>query len=243
MSSLDRFLTSADAERAARTLQRLARHGLGPLVLTGSFALELHFLARGAPPILPPLHDIDFLVDSFPTIPRALAHDLLLRHIHPHDPPAKTLLQGVDPATSIRIDIFRAYGNELARAQPITLVGIPVHIVALEDLLARHARLCCDILGDRPVDPKFARDFIRLLDLNVPDSAIEPVWREHRKPSQPARFAETVSALRNTIRERRDLLVPSAYSTDVLEICPRCHATPYFPLAPAQEILTHLGYC
>lgn len=241
--NLDRALAPADADRATRTLRRLARLDLSRFVLAGGIAIDLQLTACDTQPLTRPLHDIDFLIDSFHQIPRYLANDLLLRHVHPHDPPAKTLLQGVDPATSVRIDIFRACGNETARAEPITLAGIPLRVVAIEDLLARHARLCCDLLGSHPVAPKFTRDFLRLLDLNVPNTAIEPVWQEHRKPSQPASFAETVSALRHAIRERRDLLVPPVYSTDVLEVCPRCRATPDFPLAPAQEILSHLGYC
>jgi len=241
------FLEPADADRASRTLQRLARHNISGFALTGGLAIEWQMLARGAQPVRRPLNDIDFLVDAFDRIPLSLAADLLVRHVHPGDPPGKTLLQAVDPRTSVRIDIFRAYGNEMARTRPIALAGISLNIVAAEDMLARHARLCCDLLAGQPVNPKFARDFLRLLDGTSADAqalaGLDPVWQEHRKPSHPGSLFDAVSALSSAISERADLLIPSACSRNVLEVCPRCHATPEFPLAPAQQILAHLGYC
>ncbi len=241
----DQFLAPADADHATRMLQRLARHDLSRIALTGGLAIESQIIARGSQPLRRPLHDIDLLVDAFDHIPPSLAASLLLRHVHPTDPPGKTLLQAIDPATSVRIDIFRAYGNEMARTQPFILAGIPLHIVSVEDLLARHARLCCDLLSGQPLAPKFARDFLRLLDVvTATDAAtsrhdptlasLDPTWQEHRKPSHPIAFSDAASLLRRAIRERTDLLIPPIYSTDVSEICPRCHPSPGLVIAPAQ---------
>jgi hypothetical protein len=240
--NLDLFLAPADAARATRTLQSLARHDISRLALTGGFAIELQICARGGYNLLRPLHDIDFLVDAFDAIPPNLAADLLLRHIHPHDPPAKTLLQAVDPATSVRLDIFRAYGREMGRTEPTQLAGVPLRITSVEDLTARHARLCWDLIDGHPLAPKHARDFLRLLALVTPD-AIEPVWQEHRKPAFAPTFVEAAQEIRRAIERRSGLLIPPVYSTDIHAACERCHATPAFPLAPAQQILSHLGYC
>ncbi|MGD0369717.1 MAG: hypothetical protein ABSA94_19870 [Acidobacteriaceae bacterium] len=249
--NFDLFLAPSDADRAARTLSHLSRHDLTRFALTGGFAIELHVSAlqiqtRGGQPTLRPLHDIDFLVDSFRDLPPSLGVELLLRHIHPHDPPAKTLLQGVDPTTSVRVDVFRAYGNELDRAQPVTLAGISLRIVSLQDLTARHTRLCWDLVEGKPLAPKYARDFLRLLAL-IPENqftgSIDAIWQEHRKPHFAGAFAEAAQQIRRAIEARPDLLIPPSYSTDIHEVCERCQATPAFPLTPPSQILAHLGYC
>jgi|SRR5580658_6071406 hypothetical protein len=110
--SLARFPTEADADRAERTFRKLRRHNIAPLALTGGFAFELHLMERGSPAQMRPLNDIDFLVDSFDDIPKTLSGDFIFRHVHPHDPPAKTLLQCVDPETAVRVDVFRACGRK-----------------------------------------------------------------------------------------------------------------------------------
>jgi hypothetical protein len=152
------------------------------------------------------------------------------------------MLQAVDPQTSVRIDVFRAYGAEVDRARTISLFGVALRMVAFEDLVARHARLCCDLLRHRPVAPKFARDFLRMAAF-TPSATIEDVWQEHRKPDDPERFAETVVLLRAAIETGTDLLVQPVYSTDVDRVCPRCEPSPSFPLADAREVFAVLGYC
>ncbi|MGC2298157.1 MAG: hypothetical protein WA476_05095, partial [Acidobacteriaceae bacterium] len=162
-----------------------------------------------------------------------------------HDPPAKTLLQGVNPATSVRVDIFRACGRTMNRVEPATLEGIPLSVVAFDDLLARHARLCWDLIEGKPLAPKYARDFLRVLDLSADQGceATEALWQEHRKPHFATGFAEAALQIRRAIDARPDLLVPPSYSTNTHEICDRCHASQSFPLTPPAQILAHLGYC
>jgi hypothetical protein len=115
-------------------------------------------------------------------------------------------------------------------------------IVAFEDLVARHARLCCDLLHGQKLAPKYARDFLRMLDFAKADQ-IEDVWKEHRKPNDPESFCEAASLLRNAIAERTDLLTSPVYSTDVNEVCTRCESTAAFRLADAKHVLGMLGYC
>jgi hypothetical protein len=94
----------------------------------------------------------------------------------------------------------------------------------------------------KPVAPKYAGDFLRLLELARTDE-IESVWPEHRKPQSPESFAEAAQQLRRVIAARSELLIPPSYSTAVDEICPRCRHTSEFPLADARRILSILGYC
>jgi len=240
--SLELFLTDRDCARVAGTLCRLANHDISRWALTGGIAIELHILDRGGESRLRPLHDIDFVAASFACIPETLGSRLLLRHIHPLDPPGKTMLQAVDPETEVRVDVFRAYGLEMNRTLPIEIAKLPFRMVSLQDLVARHARLNWDLLEGKPIAPKYAQDFLRMLEL-VTVGEIEPIWREHRKPQSPASFEETAHKLRQVIASRQDLLIAPTYSTNVDEICQRCQRTDRFPLTDARQVLSILGYC
>ena len=59
------FLSTADADRALRSLGRLVRHDIRRWALTGGFAIEIHHMLRGHQPSLRPLNDVDFIADSF----------------------------------------------------------------------------------------------------------------------------------------------------------------------------------
>jgi hypothetical protein len=71
---------------------------------------------RGLEPSIRSLNDIDFVVSSFEYVPASLSHDFLCRHMHPFDPPGRTLAQFIDAETRNRIDLFRAYGSTVTRA-------------------------------------------------------------------------------------------------------------------------------
>jgi hypothetical protein len=243
--NLSEFLSAPDNTRIAQTLRVLTRHNLSGLALTGGLAIELNIRQRGASSMQRPLHDIDFVAPTFDCIPQSLAQEFLFRHVHPDDPPGKTLLQAVLPETAVRVDVFRAYGSVMNRASTIALSefpSVPIYIVAIEDLAARHARFCWDLSSDQPVAPKYARDFLRMLKL-VNVSEVEKVWPEHRKPSYPATFAEVAGELCMLITGRPDLLAIPDYSTNINENCVRCRSTDTLPLAGACQILSLLGYC
>lgn len=239
---LTQFFSASDSARLARTLQKLSWHDITRWALTGGIAIELHILRRGGEPCLRTLHDIDFITASFDCLPESLGGALLVRHVHPHDPPGKNMLQGVDRETEIRIDVFRAYGLEMERLSSVDIAKVSLRMVSIQDLVARHARLNWDLIEGKFVAPKYARDFLRLLDLVATDE-IEYIWQEHRKPQSPESFAETAQQLRGAIALRSNQLVPSSYSTNVAEVCERCHPVAAFPLADANQILSILGYC
>ena len=239
---LGEAFSTSDHQRLVRTLKTLAHHDTSGWALTGGIATELHIRRRGGDTIVRPLNDIDFLVRSFEDVPGSLGRDFLPRHVHTDDPPGKTLLQCVHPDTAIRVDVFRAYGSVMDRISTIDLPIGQVGMIAWPDLVARSARLNWDLAGNRPLAPKYARDFLRLLEVAVPDE-IEPVWREHRKTGSPQSFAETARELRRLIESRADLLIPPVYSTDVNEVCSRCRDTAELRLTEPAKILSLLGYC
>jgi hypothetical protein len=240
--AIDLFLSATDSARVARTLLNLARHDISRWALTGGVAIELHILRLGGKPIIRRLNDLDFVAASFDSIPETIGSELLLRHVHPHDPPGKMMLQGVDPETGVRVDVFRAYGMEMGRTSSIKIATLALGTVSLQDLVARHARLNWDLVEGRPVAPKYARDFLRLIEL-VSTDEVERIWQEHRKGQSPESFAETALQLRRTIASQSDLLIPPTYSTKVDEVCPRCQGGGAFPLCDPRQILSILGYC
>lgn len=240
-SMLGRFLNAADTARAENVLRRLQKHSISGWALTGGFAIELQILRSGGHCHPRPLHDIDFIVSAFDYIPETLNADFLFRHVHPDDPPGKTLLQAVEPEQAVRVDVFRAYGSEMNRLCSIELGGFCLKLVSLPDLAARHARLCWDLVDSKQVPCKYVQDFLRLIQ-RVPLEDIKDVWQEHRKPYSAENFSESVSELQRVITLRPDLIVAGEYSTNVKEVCLRCRETKTFPLANLTRIYSILGY-
>jgi hypothetical protein len=112
------------------------RHDVSCWALTGGFAIEAHIKRCGGETAIRPLHEVDFIVDWFDCIPEGVAGDFLLRHVHPHDPGGKTLLQCVDPETGVRVDVFRAYGSVMKRVTAIDLADRHFRMISMADLTA-----------------------------------------------------------------------------------------------------------
>ena len=236
------FHLPEDAERVSRTLERLFRHDVGSWALTGGLAAELYWTRLTGQTCLRPLNDVDFIVDSFDALPSSLANDFLFRHIHPLDPPGRTLLQSLDSDSSLRIDVFRAYGAEISRCQKVAWSANRLRLVSIEDLVARSARLTLDLASNQPVPAVHARDFLRLSEL-VDPARVEPIWLDHRKKQHPETYREAYQLLKHLIPSRQELLVKREYSRDIAGVCPRCKETPTFRLADPKVMLSMLGYC
>ena len=239
---IDRFLHPADAKRAWKTLQKLSHHDITGWALAGGLALEIHCLIGGQPPSARRLNDIDFVASAFDSIPETLAEDFLFRHVHPFDPPGKTILQLVDAETALRIDLFRACGESMRRTISVDIPSGPIQLISGEDTLARTARLLLDLRGGVPVAAKHANDYLRLEKLAHP-SSVEAAWQDHRKNDHPTTFPGARTLVQGLIATHRDLLINIEYSTENTQVCPRCVATNEFPLADPHLVLSILGYC
>jgi hypothetical protein len=238
----ERFLKPADASRAMRMLRKLSAHDISGWALTGGMAIEIHLLLRGPASVTRPLRDIDFVTRSFEDIPGKLGDELLFRHVHPFVPPGKMLLQAVEGEMAVRVDVMRAHTTQMDRLMPIELGGIPLRMVSLEYIEALHAVQCWDLMEDKKTDPKYARDFMRILDLVEADE-VEAIWQEHKKPECPESFAEAARELRHAVASKPELLLPVVRVIDVNAVCPRCYGTETFRLADASRIVSILGYC
>ena len=116
---LHKVLSGADANRVMCTLRKLGRHCARHWVLTTGLAVEVHRLQRGRKASVRKLGDIDSIAETFDRVPESLADDFMFLHIHPFDPPGKTLLQAVDAESAVRINVFRAYGAILNRSSDL----------------------------------------------------------------------------------------------------------------------------
>ena len=239
---MQQFLSAADYDRATRSLRKLAQHDVRGWALTGGVALEIHRARLRGTAAIRTLNDLDFIVDSFDSIPHTLANDFLFRHIHPFDLPGKTILQFIDPGSALRMDVFRACGGTMKRTIRIDLASSAIQLISLEDFTARTARLLLDLADGIPVVSKHARDFLDCVDL-VDTAQVETAWQDHRKPNHPITFQKTVSLLTDLIPTRQALLITPEYSRNHESSCPRCSPTPAFQLANPHVILSLLGYC
>lgn len=111
------FLSTRDARRVSLLLQKLSAYGFRGGALAGSLALEAHLLSQGRNTERRSLNDLDFVVESFGSIPGSLADGFLLHHIHPYALEGKTLLQLIDREQALRIDLFRQFGATLTRTE------------------------------------------------------------------------------------------------------------------------------
>jgi len=239
---MQRFLSSGDSARVFNTLRKLALHDVSRWALVGGLAVELHCLRSGHPQAIRHLSDIDFIAPAFESIPGTLARDFLFRHVHPFDPPGKTMMQLIDADTSLRVDVFRAEERIMSRAMSVDAPSGPLRHISVEDLLAHEARLLLDLDARAPVAAKHANDYVRLAEL-VESSNMKIAWQDHRKPTHPLTFGETDTLIKRLITTRRDLLISPDYSKDAAEICRRCVPTPPFQLADPTVVLSLLGYC
>jgi hypothetical protein len=239
---IKQVLSTGDSERAFNTLRKLALHEVSRWVLVGGLAVEFHCLRGGHTPSIRHLNDLDFVAPAFDCIPETLAREFLFRHIHPFDPPGKTMMQFVDADTSLRVDLFRAYGGIMSRTISVDLPSGPLRVISVEDAIARAARLLLDLEASVPVPAKHAGDYVRLAEL-VKTSSVETAWQDHRKPTHPATFWETNALINRLVATRCNLLISPEYSKNAAEICPRCVQTTPFQLADPNVVLSLLGYC
>ena len=241
-SGMQGFLSIGDSTRAFNTLRKLALHEVSRWVLVGGLAVEFHCLRAGHSSAIRHLNDIDFVAPAFECIPETLARDFLFRHVHPFDPPGKTMMQLVDADTSLRVDVFRADGRIMSRAISVDVPSGPLRVISVEDVVAYEARLLLDLDASVPVPAKHADDYLRLAEL-VKLSNMETAWQDHRKPTHSMTFGETNTLVKGLIATRRNLLISLECSKDTAEICPRCVRTSPFQLADPNVVLSLLGYC
>jgi hypothetical protein len=227
-----------DAGRATAVLEAVLAHGLR-CALTGGLAIDWQLRSHGRQVERRPLNDIDLVVQRFASIPESLAGSFLLNHVHPYAAEGKTLMQLIDQAHAVRVDLFRAFGNTLSRAATVDETS-HLNVLAVEDLVARTTAFVCGHLRrGRSVDIKHARAFNRLLGLGRPRQLAE-AWVDHRQ-DVPGTLEEAARETARLLRAHPELLVVEEYSTAITP-CERCQEHGPFRPAPPAAVVEILGY-
>jgi hypothetical protein len=228
-------LSARDAARASLSMEKLSAYGFEG-ALTGSLAAEAHLHSRGLKTEERPLNDLDFVVESFASLPGSLAGGFIVHHVHPHAPEGKTLLQLIDPEQALRIDLFRQFGATLTRAE--RLRGLTV--ISLEDLIARTTSFIVGHLRrGASIDPKHAHLFRRLAGLGDP-AKMDAAWRDHGQPETGA-FHQAEQLAQELLTRHPELVTCDQYSAQVT-VCPRCQDEGLFRRARPEVIVKLLGY-
>jgi hypothetical protein len=224
------FLSPSDAERVSLTLEKLSFYGFRGGALTGGLATEVHLSSLGRGTERRPLNDLDFVVESFASIPGSLAGGFLVHHIHPHAPEGKTLLQLIDPERALRIDLFRQFGATLTRIVWLNSPTGQLPIISLEDLVARTTSLVVGHLQRAgTIDLKHARAFRRLAGAGEP-AKLETAWRDHRR-SGPESFQQAARLGHQLLELHPELAIREQYSPEV-KACAQCQDTGPFRREP-----------
>jgi hypothetical protein len=174
------LLNEKDARRATDTVEAILAHGVG-CALAGGLAIAAQFRAQGRPIEWWELNDIDLVVHEFSAIPESVAASFLLHHVHSNAMEGRLLLQLVDAATAVRVDLFRTFGDTLTRASALGHETGRLPVLCVEDLMARTTALVRGSLArGQTVGAKHARAFTRLLGLGRPQQSAA-AWHDHRQ--------------------------------------------------------------
>lgn len=208
-----------DSARLEECLLRLTAHLNGPRVaLTGGAAIGIHaVLAHGDHSRTDSAEDVDFVAEDVDAVWLSVTGDFLVSHFHlPQPGYSKFLIQLVDPAARLRIDIFPDALHRLSRASTLTVGTVALRVLQATDILDHKLAVLSGASSENAVDPKHYQDAIRL----------------------------GIICGRDVPRVDPSLLARIPFSQDTDAVCPRCAVSrhPCFPLAPKRAIFEVLGY-
>lgn len=233
------LLGGEDAQRASQVVATVLARGLR-CALTGGLAIAAHLQIAGRPIERKRLNDIDLVVAAFDDIPESLASSFVLHHVHPDALEGKILLQLIDETLAVRVDVFRAFGNQLSRASALGGDTGTLAVVSVEDLVARSTSFVCGQLRrGRSIDAKHVTAFTQLRGLGRPEQ-LAMAWADHRQ-EVPGTLEETAGEAIRLLSVHPEMVVKEHYSTDVV-LCGRCREHGPFRPGPAEKIVRILGY-
>ena len=236
------FLAGEDAARIHGSLSKLARHVMGPIVVTGGIAVGWHLLRHGVLGEKRRFNDIDLVVESLSRLRPTLSQDFLIRHFHPLREKGKILIMLVDEEYRTRIDIFTPNTASLARRLKDSADSdMPLGFVSAEDLLAKLLSITHAASRGRPVEPKYMEHF-RLLYALADAKRMKEVWPDYRKENQPLDFEPATEDVLRSVKANPALLQSSDYCQDIKQTCSWCQESERFPLAPLRRVHRVLGY-
>ena len=211
------IFAAGETARLQACLARLLPHleGAG-CALTGGVAVEYHLANAGRAGLRASIADLDFVAHDLDAVSPDVTRDFLVSHHHRVGPNVpKALLQLVDPATRLRIDIFPNLDGVLSRAERVGIAGISASLLHPASILEHKLRTIAKASAQSPVDPKHRRDALALATM-----------------------------LGRHVSISTDFEAPGALCVDVGAGCARCDASSSaaLRLAPKRAIFELLGY-
>ncbi len=231
-----------DALRCQRTLTKLAQHLNGPMILTGSLALDWHANRSGRAVKERPLNDIDLVVADIAALSPSLSQGFLISHFHPTRGAGRILLQLVEETQGVRIDVFTPNSPSLlSRVRSTELFGIACEMVSAEDLTAKLLDILYCVTAGELVDPKYYDSFnalAGLADLGI----VRELWSEYKKADYPCSFDVAAEAVHQRIANDPGVLCKDVYDQDFGDSCHWCKQSSAFLVSPRLKIFEVLGY-
>jgi hypothetical protein len=187
------------------------------VAITGGVAIQMGMARLGREGMRETIADLDMVATALDSVLPSVADTFLVSHYHSVRPGVpKFMVQLVDPATRIRVDIFPDLAGSLERSRAVEVGSNQVRSLALEDILEHKLLTISKASPASPVDPKHADDAYALGELL--QRAVPAIHRHH--------------------------LTKDVYGVDAAEVCQRCvlSSSDAFPLASKDEIFRLLGY-
>lgn len=207
-------------ERIHLCLSRLLPHvDARRVALTGGIAIDRHARSIGVQRRRDgwPEPDIDFVAEAADAVAPSVTDTFVVSHFHlPQPGYPRFLIQLVDPASRLRVDVFPDALGALPRARAHEFAGVSLLVLAAGDILDHKLATLAWASGDRPVDGKHHQNALILGEICG-----------RQVPAPPTAH-----------------LRPDTYSQDAEAACVRCEASRSgaFPLAPRRQIRDILGY-
>jgi hypothetical protein len=208
----------AELERLSACLARLSPNlRSDDVAVTGGVAIQIGMARLGYEGSRELIADLDMVASSLDAVSPNVTDAFLVSHYHVVQPGVpKFMVQLVDPATRIRVDVFPDLVGSLARASVVRIGDQSTRTLALEDILEHKLLTLSKASATNPVDPKHVDDARALGRL----------------------FQRSIPAV------SRDFLAEDVYGSDADLHCRRCELSrnARFPLAPRDRIFSLLGW-
>ena len=208
----------AEMERLSTCLARLLPNlREDEVAIAGGVGIQMGMARFGREGARETIADLDMVARALDSVLPSVVDTFLVSHYHSVRPGVpKFMVQLVDPATRIRVDIFPDLVGSLERSRAVQVGSNRIRSLALEDILEHKLLTISRASPASPVDPKHADDAYTLGEL----------------------LQRTVPAV------HRDSLAKDVYGVNPDEGCQRCvlSSSDAFPLASKHEIFRLLGY-
>ena len=211
-------LSPIEMDRLSGCLDRLMPHvRLDSIAIAGGVGMQLGMAERGQQGPRDEIADLDFVTASVEAITPRVLEQFLVSHYHVVRPGVpKFMIQLVDPASTIRVDVFPDLVGSLVDARTVAIGKHSVLVLPLERIFEHKVLTLSRASPSAPIDPKHVAD---------------------------ARVLGDVLG-RPCPRVALEALAPDVYGIEADWSCERCalsrHAS--WPLAPKGRIFELLGW-